>query len=163
MSPNPTGRFPRGITCSAGGRQVTLRGGLSSGTATIAVILGAAVGIGMLFAAFSPRPEAIPPAAPALLASVAVALVCWVGLQTLSGERLTVGEDEIVYERLLANVCWRRRTIARRNRIDLRMRAQGARRGVVLSAGSETLHIGRTLDPDGVEWLYNWLGARQGS
>lgn len=153
-------RTPRGVTCSAMEAEVIIRGGLRSGTGTVIAICAGAIAIGMLFVFFSPRPEAIPAAAPMFLAATAATLACLVGLQLLSRERLFVDSSALVYERHLAAFCWQRRGIPRSEPIELLMRTKGARRGVVVAAGGERWLVGRALDAEGIEWLHAWLADR---
>lgn len=153
-------RVPAGVRHSAVPPAVVIRSKLQSGTGTVLAICAGAIAIGLLFVYFSPRPEAIPPAAPLLLTATAAVLACWVGVQLLSRERLFVGSKALVYERHLAAFCWRRRSIPTSERIDLLMETKGAKRGVVVAAGAERWLVGRGLDAAGIEWLHTWLVDR---
>jgi hypothetical protein len=147
---------PSGLRLLGAGKEIVIRGGLSSGTRVVAAILGGAVGIGLLFIFFNPRPETIPRNAPLLLLSAAGVLTCWMAMQLLATDRLFFCGDEIVHERRIAQVCWRRRRISRQEH-TARIQPVGSNRGVMISGSGQQWIVGRRLDASGREWLRAWL------
>lgn len=143
-----------------GASEAIIRSGLRSGTAAVLAILSGAVAVGLLFAVFNPRPETIPPLAPGLLLAAASALGLWALVELLGRERLISTADRLVYERCVAAFCWRRRSLPRSQRVDLRAFVSGSERGVIVAAGTERWHIGRGLKPDEIRKLHAWLAAQ---
>jgi hypothetical protein len=147
---------PSGLPLSAADKEVIIRSGLSSGTRVVAGILGSAVGIGLLFIFFAPRPEAIPRNALPFLISVAGVLAGWMALQSLATERLVFAGDDLVYERRVAGLRWRRRRMSRKG-LAVRVQTAGSSRGVIVAGSGQRWIVGRRLNTAGQEGLRKWL------
>jgi len=152
---------PASVSVSAAPPQVRIRGRLSSGTGVVLVLLGMATVAGLLFVTVSPRAEANPRNAVALLLStaallgaVAAALVCRI-------ERVTVTDDAIVQEKSLAGITWKRRRIARDTIDSVRVQARGAGgHGLAIIGSRGRLLVGGSLDESELEWLSAWVTAK---
>jgi hypothetical protein len=109
-----------------------------------------------LFIFFAPRPEAIPRNALSLLISAAGVLAGWMALQLFATESLVFAGDDVVYERHVAGLRWRRRRMSRKG-LAVRVQTTGSDRGVIVTGSGQRWIVGRCLNPAGQEGLRKWL------
>jgi hypothetical protein len=155
------GPQPEHVAVDDARAEVTIRGRLTSGTGVVFALLGAAVVAGLLFVTVSPRAEANPHNAVAVLTAAGVLLGLTAFALATRHQRLVIGADRIVHERCIAGLCWSRRRIDRGSVDAVNVQARGAGgHGVAIIGRQGRLLVGASLKESELEWLRAWVQAR---
>jgi hypothetical protein len=158
---NSINTSPPHITVDPSGATVEIRGRLKSGTGVVLALLGMATLGGLLFVTVSPRSDANPRNAVAVLLSTAVLLAGVAAALTFRLEQLTIGGDEITQSKSLAGIAWARRRMPRAGVDALRIQARGpGGRGLAIIGPQGRLLVGGSLDEADLEWLRDWVAER---
>jgi len=159
-SNEPNATCPHRITMADHPPAVRIRGRLRSGTAVVFGLLGAATAAGLLFVTVSPRAEANPHHAVAVLLAAGAVLGAMAAAQAFRVESLTIGKTEITHEQRLAGICWQQRRMTRVNINALRVQARGpGGHGLAILGPQGRLLVGGSLEEADLEWLRGWVSA----
>lgn len=156
-----TSTCPPHVDVSTGRPGVRIRGRLRSGNAAVFVMLGVATLGGLLFVTVSPRADANPRNAVAVLLTTAALLAAGAAALAFRLEQVTIEGDDITQEKSLAGIPWMRRRMARDSVDTLRVQTRGAGgHGLAIIGRQGRLLVGSSLDESELEWLQHWIEAR---